>query len=73
MDFDTSKGGCGYSLDGENWTAIGEEFPLMWDWRTGTFQGQQYAIFCYNPRPSDGYVDIDSVRFVAEPLALGKE
>lgn len=64
MDFITSKGRCGYSLDGETWTSIGEAFPLKWDWRTGTFQGQQFAVFCYNPKPSSGYLDVDSIRFV---------
>jgi beta-xylosidase len=73
MDFTTNMGRCAYSLDGEKWTAIGEDFPLMWDWRTGTFQGQQYAIFCYNPKLSDGYAGVDSVRFSNEPHALAKE
>ncbi|MAT69902.1 MAG: hypothetical protein CMJ58_10300 [Planctomycetaceae bacterium] len=68
MDFTANSGRCGYSLDGETWTAVGEAFPLMWDWRTGTFQGEQYAVFCYNAEPSDGYVDVDSVRFPKEPL-----
>lgn len=68
MDFTARKGRCGYSLDGQTWTAIGHEFPLLWDWRTGTFQGEQYAVFCYNPEPSEGFVDIDSVRFPKEPL-----
>jgi beta-xylosidase len=70
MDYTNATGRCGYSLDGKSWTAIGEEFPLMWDWRTGTFQGQQYAVFCYNPQSSNGYVDVDSIRFVKEPLTF---
>ena len=63
MDFTRGKGRCGYSLDGKDFTAIGDEFPLLFDWRTGTFQGEQYAVFCYNPKPSDGYLDVDSVHF----------
>ena len=70
MDFTTNKGRCAYSLDGREWTALGDAFPLMWDWKTGTFQGQQYAVFCYNPERSSGYVDVDSVRFA--PLELPK-
>ena len=41
----------------------------MFDWRTGTIQGEQYALFCYNPKPSEGYVDVDSVRFEKVQLA----
>jgi alpha-N-arabinofuranosidase len=70
MDYTHDTGRCGYTLDGKSWTAIGEEFPLMWDWRTGTFQGQQYAVFCYNPQSSSGYVDIDSICFVKETPAF---
>ena len=69
MNFETAKGRCAYSLDGEKWTPIGDAFPLMWDWQTGTFQGQQYAVFCFNPRSSTGYVDVDSIRFI-EPALL---
>jgi beta-xylosidase len=68
MDFTTNKGRCAYSVDGETFTPIGDEFRLMWDWRTGTFQGQQYAVFCYNPQSSTGYVDVDSIRFTPLPL-----
>ena len=63
MDFTRGKGRCGYSLDGKAFTAIGDEFPLLFDWRTGTFQGEQYAVFCYSPNPGAGYLDIDSIRF----------
>jgi xylan 1,4-beta-xylosidase len=72
MDFETLRGRCGYSLDGEKWTAIGDEFPLLWDWRTGTFQGEQYAVFCYNPNASEGYVDVDSVKFVKQSLVFAE-
>src|SRR5262249_25261339 len=61
MDFRTNKGKCAYSLDGNQFTPIGDEFPLMFDWRTGTFQGEQYALFCYNPSPSPGFLDVDGV------------
>jgi beta-xylosidase len=63
MDFGTRRGRCAYSVDGKEWTLVGEDFNLLWDWRTGTFQGEQYAIFCYNPKESKGYLDVDSVRF----------
>ena len=63
MDFTAGKGRCAYSLDGERWTPFGPDFPLMYHWSSGTFQGQQYALFCFNPGPSDGRLDVDSVRF----------
>ena len=69
MDFTRGKGRCGYSPDGKDFTAIGDEFPLMFDWRTGTFQGEQYALFCYNPKPSEGCLDVDSVHFEKVQLA----
>jgi beta-xylosidase len=60
MDFRTNLARVDYSLDNKNWTNLGGDFPLAYDWRTGTFQGEQYAIFCYNTAPSNGYLDIDS-------------
>lgn len=59
LDFVRNKGLCSYSEDGNNWTALGGEFELKFDWRTGTFQGEQLAIFCFNPQPGDGFVDVD--------------
>lgn len=64
MDFEQNLGQTGYSLNGLNWNTIGESFPLLWDWATGTFQGEQYALFNYNNGPSTGYVDINSATFV---------
>jgi len=60
MDYSTDLAHVAYSLDGRNWTRLGGDFPVAYDWRTGTFQGEQYAIFCYNPQASDGFLDIDS-------------
>lgn len=60
MDFTTDKAALGYSLDGKAWTAMPGDFPLAFDWRTGTFQGQQYGLFCYNPKGGPGRLDVDS-------------
>lgn len=60
LDFESHKGTCFYSVDGINWKKTGGEFDLEFDWRTGTFQGEQFAIFCYNSRAGDGFVDVDS-------------
>jgi beta-xylosidase len=63
LDFGRNKGICSYSFDGKRWTTLGGEFDLAFDWRTGTFQGEQFAIFCYNPQPGDGFVDVDGFKF----------
>lgn len=64
MDFDRAQGQTAFSVDGLKWTAIGEPFALLWDWATGTFQGEQYAVFNYGPAPSAGYVDVNRISFV---------
>ncbi|MGH7997438.1 MAG: glycoside hydrolase family 43 protein [Opitutaceae bacterium] len=63
LDFTDELGICSYSADGANWSVLGGPFKLEYDWRTGTFQGEKYAIFCFNPNPGDGYVDVDWFRF----------
>ena len=63
LDFKRNKAICSYSLDNKNWTALGGEFPLRFDWRTGTFQGEQFAIFCFNPQPAGGFMDVDWFHF----------
>ena len=64
MDFESNEGQTAYSLDGIDWNTIGGTFPLLWDWATGTFQGEQYAVFNFNPAASTGHVDVDRVTFV---------
>jgi beta-xylosidase len=64
MDFEQNQGQTAYSIDGLNWSTIGNAFPLLWDWATGTFQGEQYAVFNYNAGASSGFVDVNRVSFV---------
>lgn len=64
MNFVANQAEVAYSLDGEAWHQLGGAFPLGYDWRTGTFQGQQFALFCYNPEPGAGYLDIDSFKLL---------
>lgn len=64
MDFQQNLGQTAFSVDGTNWNTIGNSFPLIWDWATGTFQGEQYAVFNYNAASSNGYVDVDRFSFV---------
>ena len=61
LDFETDLGRFAYSIDNRQWRDVGTPFPLAFDWRTGTFQGQQIALSCYNSGPDGGYMDIDSV------------
>ncbi|MCF3652346.1 glycoside hydrolase family 43 protein [Synoicihabitans lomoniglobus] len=63
LDFRTNRATCSYSADGVNWQELGGSFAIAFDWRTGTFQGIQFALFCHNPSPSDGYIDIDYFHF----------
>ncbi len=64
LDFVQNLAICSYSTDGASWTPLGGNFELMFGYGT-TFQGQQFAIFCYNPQTpaSPGYVDVDSFTF----------
>jgi hypothetical protein len=32
---------------------------LVYDWRTGTFQGVQFALSCFNPGAAGGALDVD--------------
>lgn len=47
-----------YSPDGENWTQIGSNFKMIFDYRK-LFMGTRFAIFNYAKKEPGGYVDID--------------
>jgi beta-xylosidase len=66
-DFTTATGQVAYSVDGRRWTGVGGAFPLRFDWRTGTFQGEQFALFCYNPGGAGGHLDINGFTLSAPP------
>ena len=51
-----------YSLDGDNWTDLGHEIPMRFDY-TRHFMGTKFAIFNYATRSTGGYVDVDWFRF----------
>jgi beta-xylosidase len=54
-----------YSLDGLNWTTIGNTYAIpQFNFATGTFQGEQYAIFNYNAAQSAGLVDVNRATFI---------
>ena len=64
LDFTKNLGICAYSTDGASWTTLGGNFPLMFGFGS-TWQGEQFAIFCYNTNTaaSTGHVDVDSFSF----------
>jgi beta-xylosidase len=68
MDFTRNKATVLYSADGRTWTQLGGQFNIAYDWLTGTFQGEQYAIFCFNAQPGSGYVDVDWFRLEPPPV-----
>lgn len=47
-----------YSYDNKNWTAIGTEFKMTFDYKR-LFMGSKFAIFNYATKAVGGYVDID--------------
>ena len=47
-----------YSLDGQQWTAIGQPYKMRFDYRR-LFMGTKFALFCYATKRLGGYVDID--------------
>jgi endoglucanase len=63
LDFQSSLGTCSYSFDDTNWATLGGQFNLAYDIGVSTFQGEKYAIFCYNANPGTGYVDVDWFHF----------
>ncbi len=67
MDFTRERGRLSW-LDGSTARPLGDEFELVYDWRTGTFQGPQVALFCFNTAETDGagqagHMDVDWFRF----------
>ena len=48
-----------YSLDGQQWTSIGNtDYKMRFDYRR-FFMGSKYAIFCYATKKNGGYADVD--------------
>ena len=47
-----------YSLDGKEWTRIGDDYRMRFDWQR-FFMGTKFAIFNYATREAGGYVDVD--------------
>lgn len=68
-NFDTEKARFSYSLDGDNFTPLGEEFLMIYQGRT--FQGIRYSLFNFNIEKSEGgYADFNNL-IVKEPRPRG--
>ncbi|MGC6766762.1 hypothetical protein, partial [Escherichia coli] len=59
MDFTAETALLSYSEDGRRFTPLGGTVPLVYDWRTGTFQGVQFALSCFHPGSGGGVLDVD--------------
>lgn len=68
MDFVSAKGRLSWQGN-DGWQPLGDAFDLVYDWRTGTFQGPQYALFCFNTTKdgATGHMDVDWFRFSDTP------
>ena len=51
-----------YSLDGENWTKIGSDYKMRFDWQR-FFMGSKFTLFCYATKKAGGYADFDYFDF----------
>ena len=51
-----------YSLDGKQWTKIGSDYKLTFDWRR-FFMGSKFTLFCYATKKAGGYADFDYFDF----------
>ncbi len=51
-----------YSLDGKEWTKIGGDFRMGFDWQR-FFMGTKFGIFNYATKKVGGYVDVDEFAY----------
>lgn len=70
MDFTRRQARLSWRAPEAAWQGLGDPFELVYDWRTGTFQGPQVALFCFHTGPgAGGHVDVDEFRFSDQPEA----
>jgi beta-xylosidase len=60
-----------YSLDGAEWTKIGSDYKMNFDWRR-FFMGSKFALFCYATGKTGGYADFDAFNYQREALEKDK-
>jgi xylan 1,4-beta-xylosidase len=61
MNFSTKQAKFFWKDDSTSWQQLGTTLTMGFD-IGGTFQGEQYAILCFNPSGSSGYMDVDWFR-----------
>ena len=69
-DFDTDKARFYYSLDGEDWQAIGKTLQMVYTF-TKPFMGYRCGLFNHATQETGGYVDFDYYR--VNMVSTGKE
>jgi beta-xylosidase len=62
MNFDSNQARFFWKDDSRDWEQAGPSVTMGFDWQYGTFQGEQYAVFCFNSEDSHGYMDVDWFR-----------
>jgi hypothetical protein len=67
MDFNTKQAKFYWKDDTRDWQQLGTTITMGFDWQYGTFQGEQYAILCFNNGSSSGYMDVDWFRLDDKP------
>jgi xylan 1,4-beta-xylosidase len=68
-NFETEKAVFSYSIDGTNYSSLGDEFTMVFQLKT--FQGVRYSLFNYNTLNTEGgYADFNSF-IVNEPQPRG--
>ncbi|HEX3048156.1 MAG TPA: family 43 glycosylhydrolase [Bacillota bacterium] len=67
MNFSTKLAKFYWKDDSRSWQQLGTTPTMGFDWQNGTFQGEQYAILCFNTGSSSGYMDVDWFRLDDQP------
>ena len=55
-----------YSLNGNDWTDIPDEYKMRYDW-SRLFMGTRFAIYNYATKQPGGYVDVDYFAYDRRP------
>jgi beta-xylosidase len=51
-----------YSTDGQQWTQMGSEYRMRFDWQR-FFMGSKFAIINYATKRLGGWVDVDAFSY----------
>jgi beta-xylosidase len=73
MNFSNKQAKFFWKDDSRDWQPLGTTITMGFDWQNGTFQGEQYAILCFNTGSSSGYMDVDWFRLNDQPGPGGSQ